>query len=560
VASESIDHSLNRQYLEAGTSAAGKLSICVVVESRSVPRFIHATLADLSAAPFVSVAAVHVEHGAPAVQILSWSGGHVPTPLAAYHRLFDGRGSRLPDALEVVDASDLLGGIAPLDLAGPAQPANEADRKFDLILCFGSPRIGAQLAALARYGAWMVEYGSAREANLSRALLTDFSGGELLFPVRLISIGPNPDTCEIVTRLTLSTNSRASLADNVSSIVWSMQHIFIQSLHKLHAGQLHKTSCAGERRATHPSHRERRWLDSYRSAKWVARTAAGRMFRRALRGRRGIEWQIAVRRSERGFMSEPDVTPGDFRWLSAERGHFWADPFLFAYEGQTWLFFEDYPYATGRGVLSCGILGDSGELTDTRLVLDRPYHLSYPQVFEWSGHTWMLPETTESGQVELYRCEGFPDRWKLETVLLPLRGTDPTIVRIEGRWWLFISPIPVKGQTATLLLYCADEPTGPWREVAASPASTDVRFAHGAGRIFIHEGQLIRPSQDCAKTYGYSVGFNRIDHISEDRYSETLLRTMLPNGVPSLKRVHTYNRLQDWEAIDGFRYCTNPNL
>jgi hypothetical protein len=559
---ESVDFSLNRYYFE-GNGAAARLRVGVLIESQSIPRFVHAVLADIAACNFAVLGGLFVESEKQSDSMLSWSGSKLPGPLATYYRLYDSRERRLPDALESVDSMPLLSGVPRVNLYQPQSSAAAPGDGIDLILCFGSRAAALQLAPLARLGAWLIEYGRMRTSDLSSALLAEFSRAEIVVPVRVIGVRNGDEACDVVADVTLSTRSRTGLADNVSSVIWSLQHVFIQTLRKLHEGTLRPSRPAGGRvDRSHESATQGRSLSrAFQSARWILGAGARRSFHRVLRGPRETEWQIAIRRSTLALVEESTAaTLREFKWLAAEPGHFWADPFLFEAGDDLWLFYEDYPYATGRAVISCGRLKDDGSLTDTRVVLDRPYHLSYPHVFEWNGSIWMLPETTGAGQVELYRCERFPDAWVLEKTLLPIRATDPTIALIDGRWWLFLSPMPVQGQTATMLLFCADSPLGPWREVPSSPVCTDAHSARGAGRIFSHEGALIRPSQDCARTYGYAVGFNRIDVISQDRYEETAIGTVLPRGVPGLQRVHTYNRLRDWEAIDGFRYARAGNL
>ena len=561
---ESVDFSVNQQYLK-GRGAGGSLQIGVLIESLSVPRFVHAVLADIAACDFAAIACAFLESEHNASNLLSWSGPGLPAPLAAYYHLYDRRERRLPDALESVDTAPLLVGVPRVSLYGPQQEFGVPCRRdaLDLILCFGSRASAQRLAPLARHGAWFIEYGSTRVQDIASALLSDFSRDEILFPVRLVGISSDGAAHKLTAEMVLSTRSRVAMADNVSSVVWSLQHMFIQTLHKFHAGTLspRRTARALSASTTEPASKTAPLGSALRATRWIAAAGSRRIFRRILRGARRIEWQIAIRRSTRTLVENAtSAALRDFRWLRAEPGHFWADPFLFEAGGDVWLFYEDYPYATGRAVISCGRLLDDGSLTDTRVAVDRPYHLSYPQVFEWDGAVWMIPETAGSGRVELYRCVRFPDAWILEKTLLCIRATDTTIAQVDGLWWLFVSPLPVLGQTATTLLYCSDSPLGPWTEVAASPVCTDVQAARGAGRIFPHRGALIRPSQNCAMTYGYSIRFNRIDTLTQQRFAECAVGTVLPHGVAGVQRVHTYSCVKEWEAIDAFRYADTRNV
>lgn len=66
----------------------------------------------------------------------------------------------------------------------------------------------------------------------------------------------------------------------------------------------------------------------------------------------------------------------------------------------------------GRGVLGCLCLSDGD--TCFKEVLNENFHLSYPNVFEYDGSIYMLPETFESNQLRLYKCVSFPYKWELD--------------------------------------------------------------------------------------------------------------------------------------------------
>ena len=54
---------------------------------------------------------------------------------------------------------------------------------------------------------------------------------------------------------------------------------------------------------------------------------------------------------------------------------------MFEEGGVAYVFCEEYPYATGKGVISVFALDDEGNPGSPRVVLERPHHLSYPFVF-----------------------------------------------------------------------------------------------------------------------------------------------------------------------------------
>src|SRR5579864_2493650 len=114
-------------------------------------------------------------------------------------------------------------------------------------------------------------------------------------------------------------------------------------------------------------------------------------------------WCIAYRRVEPGRNPPLDINldDPDFVLIEPDHGRFFADPMLFRYKEFTVLFFEEFDYSRKRGRISFLILDDKGRCSEPVEALSRPYHLSYPFVFEHAGAPLMVPETSNNRSVEL---------------------------------------------------------------------------------------------------------------------------------------------------------------
>ena len=233
----------------------------------------------------------------------------------------------------------------------------------------------------------------------------------------------------------------------------------------------------------------------------------------------------------------------------------WADPFVVHRDGAHYLFVEEIPPRTRRGHIS--FMQVDGDLRCTRpvTVLERPYHLSYPFVFEWEGDIYMVPESAAAGRIDAYRCTGFPDRWCLHACLMPdVRAVDATLVPHQGRWWLFTGmPLRRNGSAnEALFLFHSEQPLSTtWTPHPQNPIVHDARRARPAGRIFEREGTLYRPSQDCSGRYGAGLRISRITHLDEREYAEQEVRFVEPGWDPHVGGVHTLNRAGGLTAIDA---------
>ncbi len=235
-----------------------------------------------------------------------------------------------------------------------------------------------------------------------------------------------------------------------------------------------------------------------------------------------------------------------------EKDRYWADPFVIQKNNQTYVFAEEKMYATGRGRIICLTFDRAGSLVSRQVVLERPYHLSYPFMFEHKGELYMIPETASNLTIELYRCMRFPDQWQYEKSLLrDIYAVDTTLLHHDQTWWMFTNVKSSGGSSLDALhLFFAEDPLSEaWRPHPLNPVVKDLRSARPAGNIFMKDEQLIRPSQDCSRRYGYAIRFNQILKLNKKEYSETNVSTFTPRG--RYLATHTFNQAGDVLVVDA---------
>jgi hypothetical protein len=185
------------------------------------------------------------------------------------------------------------------------------------------------------------------------------------------------------------------------------------------------------------------------------------------------------------------------------------------------MFFEIYRWDTEQGDLSVATSKDLREWNYEGIVLDEPFHLSYPYVFEWQGDYYMIPESFEANSVRLYRAESFPFQWSYVATLIEGKDfLDNSLAYYHDKWWLFTSFVGNK----TLSLYYADDLLGPWAEHPESPIVEDnIDIARPGGRMLVYENRLFRYGQDGHPRYGNLIRAFEITEISPTAYREELV-------------------------------------
>jgi hypothetical protein len=268
---------------------------------------------------------------------------------------------------------------------------------------------------------------------------------------------------------------------------------------------------------------------------------------------RHAHWRVGYRFIDGPGVAETGRLGTGWRQVPDDGAHFYADPFPFVWRARHFIFVEDYPHATGKALISVIEVDEAGSPSTPRPVLEEPFHLSYPQIFERDGKIWMLPEASASNRLTLYRAERFPDRWAPETVLLDgMAVSDATLLEHDGLLWLFATDHDGYGSTSdTLVVFHAPGLNGPWTPHRRNPILIDRGKARPGGAFRHVGGRILLPVQDGTLGYGGGLGLSEILQLDE---SDVRLSDPVPVGPAGdwpYPQIHTLNRFGRLEVIDG---------
>ncbi len=263
---------------------------------------------------------------------------------------------------------------------------------------------------------------------------------------------------------------------------------------------------------------------------------------RLLRERFMIErWRAVVRMPDG---QEEEI----YSKLPKQKLDFTADPFLYRHRGNLYCFYETFD-SNEKGVIACSRL-DGDQWVPLGVVLEEPYHLSYPHIVEDNGAIYMIPESNAAQGIFLYKAEesSFPYTWMQETCLIAGgRYADSTLIKKDANYYIFtcrhLHPTHLYPQQ--LELWMSPALVGPWslhpRGKCVTLPPVTRRISRPGGECFYESGQLYRVAQDCAFRYGRKLFKIPILELSPIHYKE---------GLPQLLMVplsgedgrHTWNR------------------
>lgn len=443
-----------------------------------------------------------------------------------------------------------LGGSRQSDPGSiPALLARLEASSPDLVLLHGAEEHAEELAGLARYGCWILDPdltdpGYAGLPLLAPIIQGDKATGMSLYLVPKEVEGHPADA--VVT--SYGATSAMSFSQQRDLALAKLPALLLRVLRRQHDGRAGSAGTVQSLRMTPPS------FSLQPNAGVRSFAVAIRQFLdwRGRRIRARLPWFLLLPGADSAL--DPAVPRiAAHTSLVAPGKDYWADPFPLSLDGRRLLFVEEFVDAQNKGIIVCLELLEDGTATRLGVVLDEDAHLSYPQVFEWEGKWYMTVESCEANRVSLYAAEEFPLRWRRVSDLVEGREcVDPTLHHHDGVWYLFGNISESGGGLSDeLFLFTADRLDGPYRPHPDNPILSDARMSRPAGRLFTHNGKLVRPAQCCVPIYGAAVVFNEVLELSPLRYRERPMSRLEPDALPGLDGCHTYNVSQGFEVLDA---------
>ncbi|WP_319530534.1 hypothetical protein [uncultured Cohaesibacter sp.] len=264
-------------------------------------------------------------------------------------------------------------------------------------------------------------------------------------------------------------------------------------------------------------------------------------------------WRIGWRwLADEGVWDRQAMAGERWRILKDEETHFYADPVPWIKDGRHYLFFEDLDENTQKGVISVVAFDEDGNPGPARVCLEEDFHLSYPFLISHQGETYMIPETSANRDIALYKASSFPFGWqRVATLIEGIEAADATITRFEGRWWLFCVTRDGGGYSDCLSIFYADDLFGPWQPHQQNPVLIDVSAARPAGNFVMDGDRLLRPVQECSRSYGAGLKLVEVTRLTPEVYEQKEICLLGPDAHWPGRKLHMLNRAGNLEVIDG---------
>lgn len=216
-----------------------------------------------------------------------------------------------------------------------------------------------------------------------------------------------------------------------------------------------------------------------------------------------------------------------------------ADPFLFV-QGDTLFLFYEEKKMYHDGVISMIKTTDLENWTAPVVVLKEKCHLSYPWIFEDSGHTYMIPETSGLKSIRVYEGNNNLSEFHYVKTILKddeERGgfsfSDTLIYKYNDTYYLITTVND--GKKNILRLFESKKIFEGYSEHPCSPIYNNNKYGRNAGLIFTYNKKIYRVAQDCMNRYGDNVHMLEIYRITPDAFEEKSFREYI---IPTQERFY----------------------
>ncbi len=404
---------------------------------------------------------------------------------------------------------------------------------LDVFLYPGSDQLCGAILHSTRLGVWQIQSGEHQNEDFNLPGFWEVFTNQPVTRLALVQAGEGGLPVKTLYR-SYSATDPLSVNRNINRAYWKGASFAARKMRQIRL--------YGEEAEKFEQSAGQEW-DFELTNKFFARLLGGYLWRYAANRLVKIcfhtQWHLLFRFAGAAQPANAQIPAGNFHFgqdlaeyadLTPPREVFWSDPFVVNHQERHFIFFEEFIYRKKKAHISVLELDSHGAVEKPQVVLERPYHLSYPFVFEWEGTFYMIPETAGNRTIEVYRCLEFPGRWEFWMTLMEnVVAMDTTLFYHQDRWWMFVNLKENEGASSwdELFLFWADQPlTNAWHAHPRNPVVSDVRKSRPAGRVFCQDGALMRPSQDSSQGYGSALNLNRILVLNESEYQEETVASL----------------------------------
>ncbi|NRD20145.1 hypothetical protein HNV08_08790 [Winogradskyella eckloniae] len=463
----------------------------------------------------------------------------------------------VPNALaktDKSDKSDKINNITTLSITKTIDIKSLEEYELDIILNLTELTLNNEIVDKAKYGVWFLNFCDLNYINKRPYGIWEMleKRPEMTGVLRYIKTGMTyPKTID----QTFSCTDGLSYKRNLNDILWQSHFLVGNNIELLSKNEelfnkklLTKSGIYPENEITVPFSPP----SNTKMLKFAIALYAKKLFQVIKSKIYFNQWALIFLNNSNSNENPYDLK--HYKKILPPKDRFWADPFLIKHNNKTYLFIEELIYKNKLGHLAVMEIDNEGNYSKPETILVKDYHLSYPFIFKEDDEFYMIPETSGNNDIQLYKATDFPLKWELQKVMMNnVVAVDTTLYKEHDTYWMFTNLKKHKGGSKHVelnLFYSKSLLADHWEPHSMNPIVTSVKTARPAGKLFIKNNKLYRPSQDCSSHYGYGLNISEITKLNPNNYEEKLVEAIKPNWDKSISCTHSFNSAEELYISD----------
>lgn len=444
--------------------------------------------------------------------------------------------------VRVVGSNDVDGSI----IYSPEDLNVIHEHNLDFIIRFTHSKLTPEVLTASRYGVWAFQFGDVTKYSGEVQGFWEVLNKEVITKVYLVKLGHSKQTVEVLKTGVFSTISSSYFKNKNHLLTMIADWAALVSL-TIKANTFSSLPVEiNDNIINHHTPTNKEYLI------YIGNVIQYRMRKLYDLFFRYEYWNVGI--SDKPIESFISQSEADVTWLFKEDNLYYADPFAYKEGDECFLMVEELDEKVVSGYLTRFTL-KHGELASVeKSVLKLPSHMSYPFILKEEGETYCIPETSEEREVAIYKLDKETGDWrKVKVLIRDFPAIDSTIIKHEGKWWLFCTNAD-HGSLQELYIFHSEDLFGSWKPHLLNPVKQDVRSSRPAGTIFQKDRVLYRPAQDCSLTYGGRICINRINVLTTTDYHEEVNSYINPKDDSLYSDgTHTISSAGNLTLFDGKR-------
>jgi folate-dependent phosphoribosylglycinamide formyltransferase PurN len=421
---------------------------------------------------------------------------------------------------------------------------------LDVLLRFGFRILKGDILNTAKFGIWSFHHGDPEYYRGGPPAFWEVMNAQNLTGSVLMQLNDSLDQGKILYQ-SLTQTDPLSVQRNANRIFWNSAFFVARVLNQIRMEGEESGLRSLENKELPPKSQLLTPPDTLKMAKLWAKLLIRNSSRKIQESIRKPHWEVGFVKKEDWDFSQP------LNWKSIKilknpksSQTFWADPFPVKSDHGSYVFLEEWDKRRKKGRI---LLWEEGR--EPRMILEEPWHLSYPFLWKEKDQFYLIPESTEAGKLYRYEAKDFPQVWNPREEFFSAEAYDPTIWKTDEGYWLFVNqkPHPAASPFDELYLYFSETWENPvWKPHPQNPIVSDVRKSRPAGSLFVRNGKLYRPAQDSELRYGHRIRIQEVIQLDKNTYREQEAYILNPPVNAGILGMHTINFTEDSVYLDFY--------